>query len=644
MSRRADQVWILHADPEARALLRRMAGDPAGAEGSPADFPLEAAPAPRAIVLHVDRNPATAIDFAHRASRMHPRAAWVLLRDPLGRADQAFAGLDAELLAWPAEADQLPRALARAQRGAPTGIRARRQRDALARRFSLTLGDLGLPDLGGLTGGRLLVRGEPGTGRMLVARVVHALADPPGTLVQVDGGTEGALDELASRLGSLGGERVVVCMERPERLSAPDQRELASWVELGSPSSALDPEQTVWIGLVNELAGASAALEPALALALAGREVRLPPLRQRGAAAVRFAAATLRALSAASGSPERRLAPEAQQWIASATWPGNFRELEAVLRRALARGGEGDLGVAELRAAGAPESVRPASTGTERRQAEAAADERSPREARPPARPEPAAPRPAPPQRSSRPAAELTPKRGEARPAARTATRPPNPETTPRAPRDLLQSLAHSLRNPLVSLKTFAALLPEQGNDEEFRGRFRAQAERDLAGLEKHLDRLARYGEIDYGARKAVNVASMLEALLLEHREEIKRRRLLVLSELGADAPWALGSEEALHFAFSALLDATFARIGDRQDLYLACRRPAATSGSSMLRILLRFHGTPLATLPGDEGPAALELVLAEAVFEAFGGSLQHESLESGEQVVRVDLPASSPE
>jgi hypothetical protein len=137
----------------------------------------------------------------------------------------------------------------------------------------------------------------------------------------------------------------------------------------------------------------------------------------------------------------------------------------------------------------------------------------------------------------------------------------------------------------------------------------------------------------------------MLEGLLLEHRDEIKRRRLLVLSELGADAPWALGSEDGLRFAFSALLDATFARIGDRQDLYLACRRPSTSGATPMLRILLRFHGTPLAMLPGGaEAPAALELALAEAAFEALGGRLGHESLDSGEQVARVDLPASPAE
>ncbi|MEN8159999.1 MAG: hypothetical protein ABFS41_08015 [Myxococcota bacterium] len=180
MARRTDHVWIVHADPEARALLRRLAGDPPGVDGGPEDFPLEGAPAPRAIVLHVDRDPAAALDFAHRASRRHPRAAWVLLRDPLGRADHAFSGLDAERLAWPAEADQLARALARAERGAPTAIRARRQRDALARRYALTLGDLGLPDLVLLFVDRLLVSGErPSSARVLLEHIAQ-LAEAAG--------------------------------------------------------------------------------------------------------------------------------------------------------------------------------------------------------------------------------------------------------------------------------------------------------------------------------------------------------------------------------------------------------------------------------------------------------------------------------
>jgi signal transduction histidine kinase len=622
MSRRSDSTWIVHADPEARLLLRRLAGNPEGPDGAPDDFPVDSAPAPRAIVLHVDADPALALDFAHRASRLHPRAAFVLLRDDRAPADDAFAGLGAEVLAWPAEADRLASALAHARRAGPTGIRARRQRDALARRFVRTLGELDLPDLGGIAGGRLIVRGEPGTGRMLLARVVHALADPPGALVQVDCAGERPLAELAGKLeAASAAERLVVCLERPERLAPSLQRELASWIELGPPGVALDFERSVWVALVGELAGATPTLEPTLALALAGQELRLPPLRRRAGAAEKFAAATLRALAAAMGTAPRELTREAAEWIARAAWPGNFREMEAVLRRALARGGDGPLGVEELLAGGgagaplaaaAPAAVEP-----------------------PPARPAPA-----------RPPAQLRPLRPAPARAQAPAPARARPEHEPaRAPSALLQSLAHSLRNPLVSLKTFATLLPERYDEEEFRVRFRQQTERDLASLEKHLDRLARFGELDLAERKAVNVAALLEGLLHEHQGEIKSRRLLVMSELGTDAPWALGSEEALRFALSALLDATFARIGDRQDLYIACRRPAAAPGGApTLRILLRFHGAALSTLPGGGEPAALELVLAEAVFEAVGGGLAHESLESGEQVARVDLPATSGE
>jgi len=617
MPPRSDISWIVHADPEARALLRHLAGSP-GPDGAPEDFPVDSAPAPRAIVLHVGADAALALDFAHRASRAHPRAAWVLLRDDGTARDEAFAGLEAEVLAWPAEADLLPSALARARRDGPTGIRARRQRDALARRFARTLGELGLPDLGGLVGGRLVVRGEPGSGRMLVARVVHALADPPGALVQVDGAGERALAELAEKLEVASrAERVVVCIERPERLPRERQRELASWIELGPPGVALDLDRTVWIALVGELAGATPTLETNLALALAGHDLRLPPLRRRVGAAERFAAATLRALGAAAGTPARELSREASELIARATWPGNFRELEAALRRAVARGGEGPLRAAEL-ALGAPAAEAPL------------------------ARPGTARPAPVRPLRT----AETTEPARSAAPSPPSPSSPP-PEAAPEhAPASLLQSLAHSLRNPLVSLKTFASLLPERYGDEDFRVHFRAQTERDLASLERHLDRLARFGELDLGERKAVNVASLLESLLQEHQAEIKRRRLLVMSELGTDAPWALGSEPALSFAFSALLDATFARIGDRQDLYIACRRPTATPGGpAVLRILMRFHGAALSVLPGSDGePAALELVLAEAVFAALGGRLSHESLESGEQVARIDLPATSGE
>jgi signal transduction histidine kinase len=593
-------IWIVHPEPDARAVLARLAGGPVGVAGAAAELTGEETPAPSAVVLYVGPDFSAELDFAQRARLLHPRAGFVLLRDERIASDliaDAFADLGAVQLAWPRDAEQLASALARAGRTAPTGLRARRSRDALVRRFVRFFGDLELPDLGGLRCGRLVIRGEPGTGKLLTARVVHALAEPPGALVHAPCGGREALPALAAQLArSAGEERVVVCLDRPERLARELQQELAGWIELGPPSLWLDPERTVWIALVGELAGASSPLEASLALTMAGHEIELPPLRRRPDVAERFAAATQRGLAQAAGLPERELSREAVAWIRSAPWPGNFRELEAALRRALVRGGEGPIGT-EVFAAEPPPRAATASRG--------------------------------------------------AAPAQAAGEKPaPEPETaiTPPANRALLQALAHSLRNPLVSLKTFATLLPERFADEDFRLRFHAQAERDLADVERHLDRLAQFAELVPGAVKPVNVTALLETLLHERRGEIRRRRLLVLSELGADAPWALGSEEALRFAFEALFDAAFAQIRDRQDLYIACRRPTGRPGQTApLRILFRFHGAPLATLPEGSPPSAavLELVLAEAALAQQGGRVRHESLPGDEQVLRVDLPSA---
>ena len=455
------------------------------------------------------------------------------------------------------------------------------------RRFARTLGDVGLPDLGGLRSGRLVIRGEPGTGKLLAARVVHALAEPPGALVHAPCAGRDALPELAARLAAAAGEeRVVVCLDRPERLGREQQQELAGWIELGPPSLALDPERAVWIALVGEVAGATPLLEPSLALALAGYELGLPPLRRRPAVAERFAAATLRALADAAGLPARELSEEAAAALRAAPWPGNFRELEALLRRAVSRGGAGPLGPELFELESAPRGRRPRGLPHRRRC----------------------------PLRSSRPPRTPAPVEPE-----------PDGAITAPANRALLQSLAHSLRNPLVSLKTFATLLPERFADEDFRGRFHAQAERDLASVEKHLDRLTAFAELVPGPAKPVNVAALLEALLHERRSEIRRRRLLVLSELGADAPWALASEEALRFGFEAIFDAAFAQIRDRQDLYIACRRPTSQPGVPDAAP----GAAPLPRCAAREAPRArpavvraLELVLAEAALEPQGGRI----------------------
>jgi two-component system nitrogen regulation sensor histidine kinase GlnL len=59
----------------------------------------------------------------------------------------------------------------------------------------------------------------------------------------------------------------------------------------------------------------------------------------------------------------------------------------------------------------------------------------------------------------------------------------------------LAAGLAHELRNPLVSIRTFSALIEEQGSDAEFRREFRGVVERDVKRIGSIIDHVAAFAE-----------------------------------------------------------------------------------------------------------------------------------------------------
>ena len=78
-------------------------------------------------------------------------------------------------------------------------------------------------------------------------------------------------------------------------------------------------------------------------------ELAMPPLRECREDVPRIAAAILERLAAASGTPPARLTPEALAALGRYDFPGNIRELENILERAVALSAGGAIDVDELR-------------------------------------------------------------------------------------------------------------------------------------------------------------------------------------------------------------------------------------------------------------------------------------------------------
>jgi nitrogen-specific signal transduction histidine kinase len=214
--------------------------------------------------------------------------------------------------------------------------------------------------------------------------------------------------------------------------------------------------------------------------------------------------------------------------------------------------------------------------------------------------------------------------------------------------RRLARSLSHEIRNPLVSIRTFAELLPEHFDDETFRSRFTELVGKDVAHISDVLSRLSRVAEREKTELESVDVSSLLEALLEERRPRITEGRLLVLRELERDRPHARADAEGLRIALAGLLDRALESLPERGDLFVATRWiERSADGRSKLRVLLRHHDPSRAVerevALEELEPTAnlLEYVLAEAVVQACGGSLTVDSTDGGETLILIDLPTA---
>jgi hypothetical protein len=648
-----DTLWIVHRDARARAALGRLAGPGSGARlGAPDDGAFERLPVPPVVVLGLAGDLETELEFALRQATRRPDAHWVLVHERgLERVTRLFAGLPATFLAWPPAGEELRRRIEpRGALGQTASLARRRERAALLGRLERWFGDLELPTLErarALGADRILVRGEPGSGRLLAVRAFHAVAArPDDAFVALPCAADTSLAALAgaARAEARRSASLTLCLEDVDRLPRDVQRALLGWIELGAPDPALATTRLHWMATAAPPDPAWEAegcrLEPGLGDALAALVVRIPPLRERPDFIEPFVIATAADWCARRGVEPPGFSEEALAALRDHPWPGNLRELEAVVVRTLAQGPVHPVREVDLRFDPAPPAAGPWAARGSEEDAEAVIERLGEAEEAP-----------APPAAAAAPAALPGPAPLEPAPPAPVPVEPAPaaaPAVEPLVPR-LVRSLAHEMRNPLVAIRTFAGLLPERFDDAEFRGRFRAQVGEDLARIEGLVERLSRFASLGAPHVEPVDVTALLEAILEERRPLIQERRLLVLQELDMTRPLALADEGLLRFAFEALLDRALAWLPDRADLFVASKFHAAgLRGGPSVRVLLRFYspggGRPPGLAPAHADvsarDSALELVLAEHLLRAQGAEMRLDATAADETLLVVDLPA----
>jgi signal transduction histidine kinase len=214
----------------------------------------------------------------------------------------------------------------------------------------------------------------------------------------------------------------------------------------------------------------------------------------------------------------------------------------------------------------------------------------------------------------------------------------------------LASEIAHEVRNPLVSIKTFLQLLPERRGDPEFFTSFFEIASKELRRMERLLDVVldhARPGAVPDGGT-AVDVAAVLESVteLVRHRA-IKRGISLTL-EVATDLPVVAVEDDALR---QIVLNLMLNAIDATPDGGAVCLRATADATGVTITVTDSGPGVP-EELRGrvfepffstrSDRAGGLGLAITRRVVEGARGTIAVAESERGGAEFRVWLPAES--
>jgi DNA-binding NtrC family response regulator len=211
--------------------------------------------------------------------------------------------------------------------------------------------DLGQAD------GHVLIDGETGTGKTLVAHALHAVGPRAGKKFMVISCAAFAEDMLATRLfGPMeeGGQIPLVeearggtlVLEDIEALSQPLQARLLTFInDQGTPA------ETRIVGICNDHEQGRTvedALRPDLYYRLAALKITLPPLRARGEDILTLFTRLGEQFADEYGCDAPQVTAQEAAQLLQAPWPGNVRQLINVAERAVLQNRRGSGSIASL--------------------------------------------------------------------------------------------------------------------------------------------------------------------------------------------------------------------------------------------------------------------------------------------------------
>ncbi len=205
--------------------------------------------------------------------------------------------------------------------------------------------------------------------------------------------------------------------------------------------------------------------------------------------------------------------------------------------------------------------------------------------------------------------------------------------------RVLINELAHELKNPMVTIKTFAQLLRERFDDTDFRVRFQETVGGDIARMDHLLEALLDFSRFTDPAMERIFPYEQLRRVLEEILPECSKREATIRWGRRGETGEVFADEAQFRFAFKNVLWTVLGQLKPKGEIQID------VEGEGRVAVAYVREGEQMSPFSHyldrstvEEEALPLRMLLAKILLERNGGEIKVNHLDGGKVLIRAEL------
>ncbi len=205
----------------------------------------------------------------------------------------------------------------------------------------------------------------------------------------------------------------------------------------------------------------------------------------------------------------------------------------------------------------------------------------------------------------------------------------------------VIHELAHELKNPMVTIKTFAQLLGDRYEDEHFRARFRDVVGHDIDRMDELLESMVEFADFSQPRKTVVSLEQKLRSALNEIASESAKHDARFRWKGNGYSREIRSDETQIKYILKNVLLAVLSQVRKGSEIEIDVAEQGCVTISFSRELARMASVTPYLTVlrSVDENVLPLRVLLAKHVVEKNGGRMVVDQSDSEKDVLKMEFP-----